>query len=240
MTASPNAGGTPGTATPCEDVTPWTARPLVKWPSPPETPSARPPLNPMGGADPMHAPTREEVALSATDAVRTTAPEDRSRFVAALAFRLAELGHAKEVRVLVAGTVEACQAVRSFLADWRTGGSQAARDDPGRDGAGPDGSEAVSSSSDAPASVLKRTAACLACGRGFSVNPCHAKTHRFCSGACRARWHRQPGPHGASGAVAPLVAVLRPCARARLQDQRLAGWPSFGRRAPPRWPADRF
>jgi hypothetical protein len=74
--------------------------------------------------------------------------EDRSRFVAALAVRLAELGHAKEVRVLVAGTVEACEAVRSFLAGWRTAALQAP-DAPGRDGAGSDGSEAVRSSSNA-------------------------------------------------------------------------------------------
>jgi hypothetical protein len=60
--------------------------------------------------------------LSARDAVRATAPGDRSRFVAALAFRLAELGHAK-VTGRVAGTAEACEAVRSFLADWRRGGA---------------------------------------------------------------------------------------------------------------------
>jgi hypothetical protein len=47
------------------------------------------------------------VALSARDAVRRTAPGDRPRFVAALAFRLAELGHAKAVTVQVAGTAAA-------------------------------------------------------------------------------------------------------------------------------------
>jgi hypothetical protein len=81
--------------------------------------------DPMSARDPMGCPTRDELALSARDAVRTTAPADRPRFVAALAFRLAELGHAKAVTVQVAGTAAAFEAVRSFLADSRRGASQA-------------------------------------------------------------------------------------------------------------------
>lgn len=40
-------------------------------------------------------------------------------------------------------------------------------------------------------SVHKRTRACVACGRDFLVNPNHAKTHKCCSPACRARHHRR-------------------------------------------------
>jgi hypothetical protein len=71
--------------------------------------------------DPMDGSTRDEVARSARDAVRTTAPGDRPRFAAALALRLAELGRAKPVTVQVAGTAEAFEAVRSFLADLAKG-----------------------------------------------------------------------------------------------------------------------
>jgi hypothetical protein len=90
--------------------------------------------DPMSNRDRMDGLSRDEVARSARDAVRATAPGDRSRFVAALALRLAQLGHAKEVKVLAAGTAEACDAVRSFLVDWRTRESQAAQDASGRNG----------------------------------------------------------------------------------------------------------
>ena len=42
-----------------------------------------------------------------------------------------------------------------------------------------------------PSSVLKRTRGCLVCGRAFTLNPCHAKEHRYCSPRCRAQHYRQ-------------------------------------------------
>jgi hypothetical protein len=93
----------------------------------------------MEGGYLMSVRAREALA----EAIRSTASaQERHVLVAALALRLAQLGHTKEVRVLVAGTVEACEAVRSFLADWRTGALQA-RDAPRRYEAGSNGSEAV-------------------------------------------------------------------------------------------------
>jgi hypothetical protein len=51
-------------------------------------------------------------------------------------------------------------------------------------------------------SVLKRTRACLECGREFPVNACHATAHRFCRPACRARNYRR-------GRLARLIAYAR-------------------------------
>lgn len=40
-------------------------------------------------------------------------------------------------------------------------------------------------------SVHKRTRACLVCGSTFTLNPCHAKEHVYCSPRCRASHYRQ-------------------------------------------------
>ena len=44
---------------------------------------------------------------------------------------------------------------------------------------------------DAKSSVHKRTRGCVECGQEFEINPCHARSHRFCRPACRARFHRR-------------------------------------------------
>jgi hypothetical protein len=67
-------------------------------------------------------------------AIRSSASaQDRCVLVAALALRLAELGHAKEVRIRVAGGEEAARAVFAFLAEMGARPQNA----PERDGAGP-------------------------------------------------------------------------------------------------------
>jgi hypothetical protein len=137
----------------------------------------------------MDGPTRDEVALSARDAVRTTAPGDRPRFLAALAFRLAELGHAKAITVQVAGTAEACEAVRSFLVNWRRDGSQVARRASVASGSVQEA--CAGQSENGPGGSVEcypgETRACGACGESFRVNPRHSKAHRYCSAACRSR-----------------------------------------------------
>jgi hypothetical protein len=105
----------------------------------------------------------------------TASAQERHVFVAALALRLAQLGHAKDVSIKVAGGEEAARAVLAFL-DEMGARTQEAQE---HDGAGPDAQEAVPASADAFQSVRKRARACLECGRDFDVNPRHAESHRF-------------------------------------------------------------
>jgi hypothetical protein len=132
-----------------------------------------------------------ETAIAAKTAVRMATPGDRPRLVADLAACLAQLGHAKAVTVDVAGTPEAFEAVRSFLAQWR------------RDFPQPEEGASVS-----PVSVQQACAGhpnegqgvsaeghpsatriCGQCGASFRVNYRHVTVHRFCSAACRSK-HR--------------------------------------------------
>jgi len=102
---------------------------------------------------------------------------------------VAELGHAKEVSVKVAGGDEAARAALAFLVEV----AARAQDARNHDMAVPDGSETVLPLPDAIQSVRKRARTCLECGRDFEVNPRHAESHRFHSAACRSRYRRRTG-----------------------------------------------
>jgi hypothetical protein len=129
---------------------------------------------------------RARAALA--QAIRLTASaRERHVLVAALAHRLAQLGHAKDVSVKVAGGEEAARAVLAFLGEM----AAAAQDARNRDGASPDGSETVLPLPHAIQSVRKRARACLECGTDFEVNPRHAESHRFHSAACRSSYRRR-------------------------------------------------
>jgi hypothetical protein len=139
------------------------------------------------GGNLVNLPAREAIAQAIR---RTTSTQEHHVLVAGLALRLAELGHTKDVSVKVAGGDEAARAVLAFLAEMEAR-AQKAQDAPKRDGAGPDGSEAVPPLSHASVSVRKRARACLECGMDFEVNPRHAESHRFHSPACRSRYWRR-------------------------------------------------
>ncbi len=128
------------------------------------------------------AQARRELA----EAIRAAMPKHRPpSLVAALAVRLAQLGHAEVVSVKIAETPEAVQAVRSFLAERLQADAPRTTLDGLKTGQAGSGGSALK------ASVHKRTRACLECGRDFEVNPCHVKTHKYCRPACRARRHRR-------------------------------------------------
>jgi len=63
-------------------------------------------------------------ASAAVDAAVREAGPNRHVLVAAMAVRLASLGHVREVRIKVAGGAEAAEAVRSVLAELRADKAQ--------------------------------------------------------------------------------------------------------------------
>jgi hypothetical protein len=87
--------------------------------------------------------------------------------VAALALRLAQLGHAKEVSVRVAGGEEAARALLAFLDEM----GARAQDAQKRDGAGPDGSEAVPAPAHAFQSVREACAGLSGVREGLRGQP---------------------------------------------------------------------
>lgn len=64
---------------------------------------------------------------------------------------------------------------------------------------------------DSPSSVRIRTRGCLECGKEFEVYKCADKTHAYCSGACRAKAHRE---HACGPRKEPLGPEIRRLARA--------------------------
>jgi hypothetical protein len=143
------------------------------------------------GAEVDPAPGCAEGPRGSGQAKRGTASaQERHVLVAALAHRLAQLGHAKEVSVTVAGGEDAARALLAFLAEMEAR-AQKAPSTPEGDAASPDVSEIVPPLSRAIQSVRKRARACLECGTDFEVNPRHAESHRFHSAACRSRYRRR-------------------------------------------------
>lgn len=148
----------------------------------------------MEGTPPLARASDLRAALLA--GLHAAGPPDspaRHAFIAELAFRLARLGPFLTLDVRIEDTEAATEGALSVLAQMAVEG-QNAQEAPGDAISLSDVTRAVSRPANALVSVQeacgKRSRACLACGAGFEVNFRHAKAHRFCSAACRSRYHR--------------------------------------------------
>jgi hypothetical protein len=74
---------------------------------------------------------------------------------------------------------------------WEPVGNQLRPPDPGTTKEPVDGAYSEIAPSSVTPGEIKRNATCRECGRDFQINPCHAKTHRFCSVRCRMRNYRR-------------------------------------------------